>query len=160
MITTLVGKAATGMVIVSTTFGGVHIDPAKLAMKFAPQFEELAEIYSPPSLPESGQRIKTIKVFVTAYSSTPDQTDASPFITANGTVVRDGLVAANFLPFGVRVRFPELYGDKEFVVADRMNARYNKRIDIWVPTRAQAKQFGKQYLDVEIIPPEVTVARR
>ena len=36
-------------------------------------------------------------VTITAYSSTPDQTDSTPFITAYNTFVRDGIVAANFL---------------------------------------------------------------
>ncbi|MDP3003980.1 MAG: hypothetical protein Q8N43_00505, partial [Candidatus Azambacteria bacterium] len=40
---------------------------------------------------------KTMKVVLTAYSSTPDQTDDTPFITASNTRVRDGIVAANFL---------------------------------------------------------------
>src|SRR3989344_3213041 len=60
----------------------------------------------------------------TAYSSTPDQTDDTPFITAKGTTVRDGIIAANFLPFGTRIKIPDIYGDKIFVVEDRMNRRY------------------------------------
>lgn len=93
---------------------------------------------------------KTIKVAVTAYSSTPDQTDSTPFITANGTHVKDGIVAANFLPFGAKIKLPEVYGDKVFTVEDRMNKRYYYRLDIWMPTREAAKQFGVQYLEVEI----------
>ena len=54
---------------------------------------------------------------VTAYSSTPDQTDATPFITANGTTVHDGIIAANWLKFGTRVRIPDMFGDKVFIPA-------------------------------------------
>ena len=43
---------------------------------------------------------RTIEVWVTAYSSTPEETDDTPRITASGGEVRDGIVAANFLPFG------------------------------------------------------------
>jgi len=90
-------------------------------------------------------------LFVTAYSSTPDQTDSTPFITASGTRVRDGIIAANFLPIGTKIRFPTLYGDKIFVVEDRMNKRYYYRADIWMSTRWQAKQFGLRNVPIEII---------
>ena len=90
-------------------------------------------------------------VTVTAYSSTPDQTDATPFITASGKYVRDGIIAANFLPLGTKVRFPTIYGDKIFVVEDRMNSRYYYRTDIWMPTRWQALQFGLRVLPIEIL---------
>lgn len=96
--------------------------------------------------------IKTFWVLATAYSSTPDQTDDTPFITAMGTHVRDGIVATNILKFKTRVKFPNEYGDKWFVVEDRMNSRYNglRRMDIWMPTREEAKQFGAKWLEVEI----------
>ena len=109
-------------------------------------------------LPVSSNKVKRRTITVTAYSSTPDQTDDSPFITANGTVVRDGVVATNFLPFGTRVRFPELYGDKEFIVADRMNTRYFYRIDVWMPDRKDALKFGKKDVLVEILPPASSLA--
>jgi len=90
-------------------------------------------------------------VTVTAYSSTPDQTDSTPFITASGTGVRDGIVACNFLRFGTRVRFPDIYGDKVFVVEDRMALKNNHKIDIWFETREDAKQFGVQQLKVDVL---------
>lgn len=103
-------------------------------------------------LPVADQRQarKTIKVLMTAYSSTPDQTDDSPFITANGSHVRDGIIAANFLPFGTKVKFPELYGDKVFSVEDRMHKRFSNRMDIWMETRQEAINFGVKYVTVEI----------
>ncbi|MFA5178614.1 MAG: hypothetical protein WC427_03660 [Candidatus Paceibacterota bacterium] len=100
---------------------------------------------------EKTEKTKKILVVITAYSSTVDQTDDTPFITANGTLVRDGIVANNMLPFGTKIKIPELYGDKEFVVQDRMNARKsNYHIDIWFPSYAEAKDFGvkKTYIEV------------
>lgn len=93
---------------------------------------------------------RTMKISVTAYNSEVGQTDSTPFHTADGTHVRDGIVAANFLPLGTRVKFPELYGDKEFVVKDRMNARYYYRADIWMAEKPDAIQFGHQYTTIEI----------
>ncbi|MFA6436905.1 MAG: hypothetical protein WC242_02195 [Candidatus Paceibacterota bacterium] len=88
---------------------------------------------------------------VTAYSSTADQTDASPFITANGKNVKDGIVACNFLAFGTKVKFPDMYGDKVFTVEDRMATKNNHKMDIWFPSRTEAKEFGVQRLKVEIL---------
>ena len=90
-------------------------------------------------------------VIVTAYSSTPDQCDASPFITAKGTHVRDGIVAANWLKFGTKVRLPEVYGDKVFVVEDRMAKRNSYKLDVWMETRTEALQFGVKRLTLEIL---------
>ena len=103
-------------------------------------------------LPMASNRIahKKVKISMTAYSSTPDQTDSTPFITANGSHVRDGIVAANFLPFGTKVRIPEVFGDKVFSVEDRMNARYYYKMDVWMPTYEEAKNFGLKYVEVEI----------
>ncbi|OGN19382.1 MAG: hypothetical protein A3F25_01565 [Candidatus Yanofskybacteria bacterium RIFCSPHIGHO2_12_FULL_45_19b] len=86
-----------------------------------------------------------------AYSSTPDQTDDTPFITAMGTHVRDGVIAANFLPLGTVIKIPELYGDKTFVVEDRMNKRYQYKIDLWFATRQAAKEFGVKQVKIEIV---------
>ncbi|OGN05453.1 MAG: hypothetical protein A3B99_01270 [Candidatus Yanofskybacteria bacterium RIFCSPHIGHO2_02_FULL_44_12b] len=101
--------------------------------------------------------VKTHTVRATGYSSTPDQTDSTPFITASGAYVRDGIIAANFyvngrrVPFGTLVRIPEIYGDKVFVVEDRMNARYTNNIDIWFPERNLAKTFGSKRVVIEIV---------
>lgn len=95
--------------------------------------------------------VKADVVMATAYSSTPEETDSSPFITANGMYVYDGLVAANFLPFGTKVRFPEMFGDKIFTVNDRMNRRYSYRIDIWMTSREKALQFGVRKIRFEVV---------
>jgi 3D (Asp-Asp-Asp) domain-containing protein len=89
-------------------------------------------------------------VTVTAYSSDPWQTDDTPFITASGTHVRDGIIAANFLPIGTRVRLPDLYGDKIFIVEDRMNKRYHYHADVWMSETIDAVNFGVEYTTIEI----------
>ena len=94
---------------------------------------------------------KTYLVPSTGYSSTKDQTDESPFITAMGTNVRDGVVAANFLPLGTVIKIPEIFGDKVFVVEDRMNSRYTFKMDLWFPTREAAMEWGLRKIKIEII---------
>ena len=100
----------------------------------------------------SGKIVKReiIEVPLTAYSSSVDETDDTPFITASGNYVRHGVTAANFLPFGTKFRIPELFGDRVFVVEDRMHRSYNYRIDIWFPSKEEAIKFGYQVAEVEI----------
>lgn len=96
---------------------------------------------------------KTVQVLATAYSSDVAQTDSTPTITASGTTTRMGIIAANDLPIGARVRLPDFFGDQVFIVEDRMNARYGAgRIDVWLPSTNEAKQFGVKYLAMEILP--------
>ncbi len=94
---------------------------------------------------------RTLSVVASGYSSTPDQTDDTPFITAKGTYVRDGIIATNILPFGTLVKIPAIYGDKIFVVEDRMNRRYQNNIDIWFPDRQTALEFGRKTVEIEIL---------
>lgn len=105
-----------------------------------------------PKIKNTEKQTQTIKqrytVEMTGYSSTPDQTDDSPFITASNTYVRDGIVALNGFPFKTKVQFPDLFPGKTFVVEDRMNKRYNfentgkYRVDVWFADRNTALKFG------------------
>ncbi len=92
----------------------------------------------------------TTTVTSTAYNSLPWQTDDTPFITASGTHVRHGVVAANFLPIGTRIKIPELYGDQVFIVEDRMNARYYKRLDVWMEHYDDAIAYGVRTITIEV----------
>jgi len=75
------------------------------------------------SNPQDPINIRKVKVIITAYSSTVWQTDDTPFITASGAFVEDGIVANNLFPFGTEIKIPELYGDKIFVVEDRKHQK-------------------------------------
>lgn len=113
-------------------------------------FEESQE--SNMFYPEIEKPDKVIKSVLTGYSSTPDQTDSSPFIAASGKYVYDGMVANNCLPFGTQIKIPNLFGEKIFTVHDRMNRRYGcSRFDIWMDApRKEVLQFGVKRADVEI----------
>lgn len=104
------------------------------------------------ALPTPGLRAPsyTMKVIATAYNSLPNQTDDTPFITASGTHVRPGVIAANFLPIGTKVKIPDYYGDQVFVVEDRMNQRYDKRIDIWMEGIEGARLWGVRTVAIEV----------
>ncbi len=126
----------------------------------SPKLKIEVEIETSPVLAVQGESsdslalitvIDVVNTTITGYSSTVDQTNSEPFITASGYRVRDGIVAANFLPFGAKIRIPEAFGDKVFVVKDRMNRRFNNRVDVWFSTRQEALNFGVKYTYIEVI---------
>jgi 3D (Asp-Asp-Asp) domain-containing protein len=89
--------------------------------------------------------LKTLLVTATVYNADPSQTDDSPFITASGAVIEQccpgdhrwiavsrDLEAEGFV-FGAKVRITGTDGfDGIWVVQDRMNKRWKKRIDFLV----------------------------
>lgn len=88
-----------------------------------------------------------IKGVVYAYSSEERQTDDTPFETAYGTRVRDGIVANNCLPQGTVV---EIDGRK-YEVEDVMNKRYNcQTFDIWMADTDDAWDWGRQELAIVV----------
>ena len=99
--------------------------------------------------------IKRIRVIVTGYSSSTDETDQDPEITASGEKVRDGICANNLLPFHTKIRLPELFGNKIFSVKDRMSPDKSPyHIDIWFPSKEEALKFGAKFTYLEIIEEE------
>jgi 3D (Asp-Asp-Asp) domain-containing protein len=94
---------------------------------------------------------KKIEVWVTAYSSTPEETDDDPFITASGKKVKEGIVAANFLPFGTKIKIPEIFGEKILIVEDRMHRRKTNFVDIWLPSQELAIKFGIKRATIDIL---------
>lgn len=95
--------------------------------------------------------VETLNLRVTAYASEVDETDSTPFITADGDHVHDGIVATNLLPFGTKVMIPALFGDKVFTVDDRMNPKFSHSIDIWMSTRNAAVDFGVHTANVVVL---------
>lgn len=89
----------------------------------------------------------TLAVTSTAYAPSPYQTDNTPCLTAAGTRVRPGTVAANWLPLGTLLN---INGDV-YIVEDRMHPRFQRSIDIFFPSTSQALEFGRRLLTVSII---------
>lgn len=143
------------MIIALLALVGVFLQPGTPVLAVAPAQAEVSVAEEKRGIEEIEKNRRVSRVMkgitMTAYSSTSDQTDDSPFTMANGNRVYDGAVAANFLPFGTKVRFPDLYGDKIFVVEDRMHKRFDERMDIWMETRGEAINFGVRKATVEIL---------
>ncbi len=122
------------------------------SFKLGPIIIQKNSLLAVPTLTAPPVSIKTIPMVVTAYSSSLWETDDDPNITASGTLVRSGVVANNLLPFDTKVRIPKLYGDRIFIVEDRMNSRKDSyQLDIWFPSYWEAKKFGVKTLNVEIL---------
>lgn len=114
-------------------------------------------VYVPSSLSD---RAWVLHLTATAYSSSPDETDATPFLTAAGTRTRPGVVAVSRdlealgLVFGTRVVITEVRGagcgerarevvGRVLVVEDRMHRRKRRQLDVWMPSKAEALAFGR-----------------
>lgn len=114
------------------------------------QENTLAPLSNPANPPL--EIVRKLPVIITAYSSTPWQTDDTPYITASGERVREGIVANNLLPFGTKIRIPEIYGDKIFIVEDRMSwKKGDYHIDVWFPEYQQALSFGAKKTYIEVL---------
>jgi len=88
---------------------------------------------------------------VTAYASVPDETDNTPFITADGDHVYYGEAASNILPFGTRIQIPSLFGKQVFTIEDRMSTKIKNTIDIWMPTVTAAIDFGMSHANIVVL---------
>lgn len=86
-----------------------------------------------------------------AYTSRVQETDNTPFITADGTDLRifEGCVVASKLPFGTKI---EIEGFGVCEVHDRMNSRYSENhFDIHFKDLLEALKFGRKELEYSIL---------
>jgi hypothetical protein len=98
------------------------------------------------------QAIYAFRSTVTVYHSVPWETDGDPWTTASGSRARDGVVAANCLPFGTKLRLPDLFGDKVFTVEDRLAPRKGCYIvDVWMEYSPSNKSFGAPVTTIEVL---------
>jgi 3D (Asp-Asp-Asp) domain-containing protein len=95
---------------------------------------------------------------VTAYTAGEESTgkqlgDAGYGITASGEHVREGVTIAcpPSMAFGTRL---EIEGIGERVCTDRGGAIKEGRLDIYIAELEEARQFGRQWLNVRIIEEE------
>jgi len=111
----------------------------------------------PPSAP-----IPELEVTATAYNSLPGQSaePGDPTLAASGIRLRPGMrvVAVSDdlfelgLRFGTRLRIEGL--DGEWSVADRMAARWHRRIDVYLGDDVEAaRRFGERRVRIYWKPP-------
>lgn len=91
-----------------------------------------------------------IRAQVSAYTSSPDETDATPNINAAGSKPGPGSIACPpRYKFGTKV----LLNNKEYVCDDRMNQRYasGDYFDIWMYTKRDAIHWGRRTITVQVL---------
>ncbi len=100
--------------------------------------------------------LKTFQVTATAYNSLAYQTDSSPNITAFGDSLKPGkryiAVSRDLLDSGlVHNTEVKIEGfDSLFMVKDKMNRRWRKRIDIYMGVDIKkARNWGKRSVVIE-----------
>ena len=97
----------------------------------------------------------SLRVTVSAYNSTPAQTNDEPTLAAWGDTLRPGMrviaVSRDLIPLGLEhgtlVRIEGIEGP--FVVRDKMAARWKKKVDIYMGDDvAAAREWGKRELTI------------
>jgi 3D (Asp-Asp-Asp) domain-containing protein len=98
--------------------------------------------------PVTLERVRSVPITLTAYTSTVEECDDTPYFTASDKPVRPGIISVSAdlvremgLKFGQRVLIP---GHGIFEVQDRMNPRLRRTVDIWMADRKVALLFGRQ----------------
>lgn len=137
--------AVVGCTLLSLIFGVGIAQKAQAAIMDAFSVQEASFPVAEDRTPS-----RTLSITVTAYTSDPAETDSTPTITASGTTVRPGVIASNDFPIGTRIRIPELFGNQVFVVEDRMNSRFRRRVDIWMEQKKVALAFGVRQARIEL----------
>lgn len=92
---------------------------------------------------------------ITAYCACEKCCGKSDGITASGVKAKYGMIACNWLKFGTKVKIESL---GVFRVADRgakslfgSPKNHIRHLDIYLPSHAQALNFGVKYLSVEVL---------
>lgn len=99
-----------------------------------------------PPKPAAVSRPHAFKAVATAYSQKG--------VTADGSHAHQGIVAADpdVLPLGSVIRITDAHGySGEYVVRDTGKKVDGRHIDIFMPTKSEAKRFGKRTVEVQVV---------
>jgi 3D (Asp-Asp-Asp) domain-containing protein len=106
-----------------------------------------------PTFADSVER--SLVVTATAYNSLPEQTDDEPHTAAWGDPIAPGMkiiaVSRDLIPEGLDRRTPvKIKGfPGVYLVLDKMNKRWEKRIDIYMGTDLEAaRAWGKREVEI------------
>lgn len=98
---------------------------------------------------------RKMQVIATAYTSSVDETDSTPNITAWGNRLEAGMrviaVSRDLLAMGLtHGTLVSVEGfDSDFIVLDKMNKRWKNKIDIYMGKDKQAAfQWGKRKVNI------------
>lgn len=122
------------------------------------------ETATPDAVTKSNGRAPTLTVEMTAYTSAPAQTDATPKLTASGAEAGSGTAAVSRdllgrLPYGTQVEVVSVSGEgcggwvpkPPLTVADTMNPRIKNHLDVWLETTEQACNWGRCQAEIKVL---------
>lgn len=124
----------------------VRLDQTEAELnKYKETYAELEELKKKNNTRPTSRKILAN---VSAYTADSDECGKSDGVTASGKVATAGrTIAMDGVPFGTQVRI----NGNIYVVEDRFDGGYSNRIDIFMNTKAEAFNFGRQYIEVEIL---------
>jgi len=146
---------AIGSLLVLTACASLVKPPSAVAPPPAPPPLESTPA---PEEPEASLE-RTLRVKASAFNSLRGQTDSTPSIGAWGDRLSPGMkaiaVSADLIELGLargqRVRIHGL--DGEYVVADRMSERWQRKIDIYMGEDVKAaRHWGVREVDIFFTP--------
>jgi 3D (Asp-Asp-Asp) domain-containing protein len=145
ILTAIVVLIALALTITLAVISAIPTPEAAYAQEL-PRHEAPAPKAAPIVVPAA---TRAVAATVTAYSSSPDETDDTPFIAANGGTVHHGTLACpDTYKFGTKV----VIEGTTYTCEDRMNARYRgqERFDIWKASKAEALSYGTKQITIQI----------
>jgi len=132
---------------------GTNLDPTSIRL-MALEAKDGVSMTSPKEQKTVSEPVAPASVrlqaSVSAFTSSVEETDDTPNITASGTHVHSKTAACpTRYPFGTRIRV----AGKEYICEDRMNARYREGnyFDLWMSDRSSAIQWGRRTVEVEVL---------
>jgi 3D (Asp-Asp-Asp) domain-containing protein len=99
----------------------------------------------------SGQPLSTMTVTATAYTAREEECDSQPWVTASGTPSRVGVIAVSRDIEQIGIQLGDLViikGMGLFRVEDRMNRRWENRVDILHANLKAARRFAKRTVEI------------
>lgn len=98
--------------------------------------------------------LDTFTAEVTAYTSSEDETDDTPFLTASGETTGPGTIACpSRFKFGTLIQIEK----RIFKCNDRMHKRFRdtNHFDIWLEDKKSAREWGRRTIQVSVILPAI-----
>ncbi len=151
------GEAVEWSVDISAEFSGTNED------RTAPRRSAAGQASTGANAAPEAKRF--VRVVVTGYSSSVEETDGDPLVTASNTRPQAGTLALSrdllrtFTPGA-----PFDYGDKILIpgvgvyrVEDTMSGRWRMRADLWFESAGSARQWGQRAAYVSRIPDDTPI---
>ena len=123
------------LLIVYTIIGTIEVDPAEGVFSY---------YYAMPELVFEEERGNDLIMTVTAYTSCPNETDDTPFLTATMDSVRVGVVAGDpsIFPFGTKFIIPGYNKGRACVMLDSGSKIKGYSLDVWMRSKEEARKWG------------------